>query len=238
MPHLVLASGSPRRQAFLAALGMQFRIDAADVDESALPSETPDMLVLRLSESKARAVATRHRNAVVLAADTVVVLDGKILGKPADSTDATRMLQALRGRMHEVYTAVSLACSPALHASAASDLTVKSGALDCPVDAIEAEARLCRSRVWMRDYRDAEIQAYVATGDPLDKAGAYAIQHPAFAPVARWEGCYAGIMGLPLGMAGALMRRAGVAVPADIVDVCELSSGPNACCLRRLPDQC
>jgi septum formation protein len=240
MQKLVLASGSPRRQAFLAALGLHFTIDAADVDENALPSETPDLLVLRLSEAKVRAVATRHRDAVVLAADTVVVLDGQILGKPADPADARRMLRALRGRMHEVYTAVSLACpeTPSLFAPATSGPIEMAGTVDCPGDAIEAEVRICRSQVWMRDYSDAEIAAYVASGDPLDKAGAYAIQHPTFAPVARWEGCHASIMGLPLGMTGALMRHAGVAIPADIIDVCELSSGPNACCLRRLAKQC
>ncbi len=230
MAHLVLASGSPRRQAFLASLGLRFTVDAADVDESALPSETPDRLVLRLSESKARAVSGRHTDAVVLAADTVVVLDGYILGKPSDPAGAVRMLQALRGRMHEVYTAVSLACSPALPAPTA--------AVDCPGEVTDSTARLCRSQVWMRDYGEVEIDAYVATGDPLDKAGAYAIQHPWCSPVARWQGCYASIMGLPLGLAAALLRGAGIAIPADIVEVCELSSGPNACCLRRLSDRC
>jgi predicted house-cleaning NTP pyrophosphatase (Maf/HAM1 superfamily) len=91
----------------------------------------------------------------------------------------------------------------------------------------------------MRDYTDAEIRRYVATGDPLDKAGAYAIQHPAFAPVAAWEGCYAGIMGLPLGVAARLLGPAGVVIPAGrVIATCEAASGAGACCLRGLPARC
>ncbi len=236
MPHLILASGSPRRQAFLTALGLRFTIDAADVDEGSLPGETPPALVLRLSRAKARAVAARHQDALVLAADTVVVLDERILGKPEGPADAARMLAALRGREHQVYTAVSLACAPAPRPAAGRPANLAAGA--CPDDLPEPPAHLCRSQVWMRDYSAAEIQAYVASGDPLDKAGAYAIQHPTFAPVARWAGCYAGIMGLPLGLAADVLRGAGVALPADLAAVCESSSGPGACCLRRLPREC
>ncbi len=206
-PPLILASGSPRRRALLAALGLTFTVDSADVDEVPLPGETPDALVCRLCRAKAEAVAHRRPGAVVLAADTVVVLDGAPLGKPADSEEAAAMLRALRDRTHQVYTAVCVAGDGGL------------------------AARLCVCDVTMRAYSDAEIAAYVATGDPLDKAGAYAIQHPAFAPVARWEGCYAGIMGLPLRLAADLLGAAGVTVPADVVAVCEALSGQR-CCAR------
>ncbi len=141
---------------------MSFNIDAADVDETALPGEPPDALACRLCRSKAAAVAARHPGATVLAADTMVALDDMLLGKPADALDAAAMLRLLRGRTHQVYTAVCVANDGSL----ASQLSI--------------------SDVTMRPYSDAEIAAYVATGDPLDKAGAYAIQHPVFAPVAAW----------------------------------------------------
>ncbi len=198
----------------MRGLGLDFRIEAADIDETEHPGEAPNALVCRLSREKAEVVARRYPEAAVLAADTVVVLDGVILGKPADAADAGRMLRRLRGRVHQVYTAVSVACETGL-------------AGEC-----------CRSDVWMRDYRNAEIAAYVATGDPLDKAGAYAIQHPAFSPVERWAGCYASIMGLPLGLAARLLGHAGVAVPNDVIDVCEQSSGAGQCCLRKNPPGC
>lgn len=204
---LILASGSPRRRALLAALGLTFAVDSADVDETPLPGESPGALVCRLCRAKAEAVALRHPGAVVLAADTVVALQGTLLGKPADSEEAAAILRALRNRTHQVHTAVCVA---------------RDG---------ELTARLCVCDVTMRAYSDAEIAAYVATGDPLDKAGAYAIQHPAFSPVARWEGCYAGIMGLPLRLAADLLRAAGVAVPADVAAACEALSGQR-CCAR------
>jgi len=175
-PALVLASSSARRQELLAALGLAFVTAAADVDEAQLPGEAPSELVQRLSASKARAVAGLFPEAVIIGADTVVVLDGVVLGKPSGAADAARMLRALRSREHQVFSAVT-ALRPAEGRSA---------------------VELSESRVWMRGYSDDEIAAYVAGGDPLDKAGAYAIQHPAFAPVERYIGCYAGIMGLPL----------------------------------------
>jgi len=143
----------------------------------------------------------------VLAADTLVVLDGLLLGKPADADEAVAMLTRLRGRTHQVYTAVCLA---------------QDGVRD---------ARLSVSDVTMRAYSDAEISRYVASGDPLDKAGAYAIQHPWFSPVAAWTGCYAGIMGLPLRLARDMLHDAGMRVPGDVIEACEkLNEG--RCCTR------
>ena len=202
---LILASKSPRRQALLAALGLTFTVNAADVDGTPLPGEAPDALVYRLCRAKAQAVAVRQPHAVVLAADTLVALDGRLLGKPADPAEATEMLAALRDRTHQVYTAV------------------------CVAHAGEQRARLAISHVTMRPYSDDEIAAYVASGDPLDKAGAYAIQHPLFSPVAGWTGCYTSIMGLPLGVVTDLLREAGLPVVADVAGTCAGYGG--RCCL-------
>jgi septum formation protein len=205
MSDLILASQSPRRRQLLAALGLTFALDAADVDETPLPGEDPAALACRLCRAKAAAVAGRHPGAIVLAADTMVALDGMLLGKPADEFEATAMLRRLRGRTHQVYTAVCVAHGGSL------------------------ASRLSISDVTMRPYSDEEIARYVATGDPLDKAGAYAIQHPAFAPVAAWEGCYAGIMGLPLRLAGEMLAEAGPKVPGDVATVCGGLNGGRCC---------
>ncbi|OQA46690.1 MAG: Septum formation protein Maf [Chloroflexi bacterium ADurb.Bin325] len=211
-PSLILASRSPRRSQLLAALGLAFAVDVADVDETPFPDEQPAALVSRLCQAKAMAVARRHPAALVLAADTLVALDGQLLGKPADAGEAATMLARLSGRTHQVYTAVCVA---------------RDGVYD---------ARLSVSDVTMRGYSDAEIDGYVATGDPLDKAGAYAIQHPQFTPVAAWTGCYAGIMGLPLRLARDMLRDAGVDAPRDVVEACERLSG-GRCCARSEPSE-
>jgi septum formation protein len=207
---LILASQSPRRQALLAALGLTFTVDAADVDETPQPGEAPDALVCRLCRTKAQAVADRQPHAVVLAADTLVALDGRLLGKPADPAEATDMLRALRDRTHQVYTAVCVAHAGAQH------------------------ARLATSHVTMRPYTDQEIAAYVASGDPLDKAGAYAIQHPIFAPVAGWTGCYTSIMGLPLWLVTEMLAQVGIKTIGEVAEVCgELNGGK---CCSNAPD--
>ncbi len=193
---LILASSSPRRRQLLAALGHPFTIDAADIDESRMGEESPAAHVRRLAEEKARAVAARRPQDVILAADTIVVHQGRILGKPKDADDARAMLQSLRNEPHQVITAVAVSRADAI----VSDLDV--------------------STIIMRNYSDAEIDAYIASGDPFDKAGAYAIQNAAFAPVARLEGCYAGVMGLPLALTARLLAAAGL-VPAP--------SWPQAC---------
>jgi MAF protein len=174
----VLASNSPRRRQLLALGGWEFTVLPADVDENPLPGESPRAYVLRLAETKARAVPipSTDIDTLILAADTTVADGLDVLGKPADSKDAEAMLRRLRGRTHTVYTALAL-FRPA------------DGALltDC-----------CATQVPMRNYSDEEMGAYIASGDPLDKAGAYAIQHPGFKPVERQEGCFANVMGLPL----------------------------------------
>ena len=172
---LILASNSPRRRQLLALTGIPFIVLVADVDESLLATENPAAYVLRLAEAKARAVPA-DAGQIILAADTTVVNGSDILGKPKDEAEAAVMLKRLRGHAHQVYTGIAL-----FRRSDGVLLT-----------------DLCVTDVPMRDYSDGEVQDYVATGDPLDKAGAYAIQHSGFHPVARMDGCFASVMGLPV----------------------------------------
>jgi MAF protein len=187
-PRLVLASASPRRRELLRRLGLPFQVAVPAVDETPLPSEPPQQLAQRLAAAKATATLANLPAALVLAADTVVSLDGRSLGKPADAGEAVRMLQALRAREHAVITAVCLA---------------RAGA--------QPNVSACCTRVWMRAYTAAEIAAYVASGDPFDKAGGYAIQHPTFRPVERLTGSYTNVVGLPLGLVRSLLRAVGLA---------------------------
>ena len=206
---LILASRSPRRRQLLASLGVDFDVHTADIDESQRPGESPDSLVQRLAREKVQAVAVQRPNCVVLGADTVVVLDGQVLGKPVDAADATAMLRGLRGRDHQVLSTV-YACDET-HGLAAGALS--------------------ETLVTMRAYEDAEIAAYVASGDPIDKAGAYAIQHREFAPAAAIDGCFSGVMGFPLADVAEVLRAVGVAVDGEIVAACEPFSG--RCCASR-----
>jgi MAF protein len=197
---LVLASNSPRRRQLLALTGWDFTVSVADVDETPLQNESPAAYVLRLAQTKARTVAQRSASGrFILAADTTVVLGNDILGKPTHPAEAIAMLARLRGRTHQVYTAIALLRR--------DDNLLLSD--------------LCITDVPMRPYTDEEIRAYVASGDPFDKAGAYAIQHPDFRPVARMEGCYAGVMGLPLCHVVRLMRRMRLSPPADVPANCQ-----------------
>jgi len=195
---LILASGSPRRRQLLSLLGLPFVIKAAGVDEQTLAGESPSELVARVSQAKVRAASDVRHDELVVAADTIVVLDGRVLGKPVDPIDAVRMLQDLRGRAHLVYSGVSV-WHPA-------------------TDRLVYE--LAESQVWMRAYSDAEIERYVDGGDPMDKAGAYGIQHAGFKPVERVEGCWLSVMGLPLCHVQRALESFGVAVPADVPGSC------------------
>ena len=200
-PLLVLASNSPRRRRLLSLIGWKFTVSAADVDESLASNESPADYVLRLAETKARAtaVARADTDRFILAADTTVVDGSDILGKPRDSAEATEMLKRLRGHAHQVYTGIAL-----LRAS--DGLLLKD---------------ICVTDVPMRSYSDEEIEAYVQTGDPLDKAGAYAIQHPEFHPVTRMEGCFASVMGLPVCHVIRLMRQMDLQPDTDFFRSCE-----------------
>ncbi len=198
-PQLILASNSPRRKELLALTGWQFAVQPADIDESVLPDEAPDAYVLRLAESKARAVGLRAQpGQIILAADTTVADGMTILGKPADEDEARAMLTDLRGRMHWVYTAIGMFDS-------------QSGRMI---------SDLCGTRVWMRNYTDDEIVKYIASGDPFDKAGGYAIQHRGFHPVERIEGCYACVVGLPLCHVVRAGKQFGLHASERVADAC------------------
>ncbi len=200
MPLLLLASNSPRRRELLALGGWMFGVDAANVDESLLAGESPRNYVLRLAEAKARAVLPRARNEhVVIGSDTSVVIDGRILGKPVDVADARAMLSLLRGRSHQVFTGIAV-------------VRVRDG---------RALTDLCITDVPMRAYSDDEMDAYIRSGDPMDKAGAYGIQHAGFQPVARMSGCFASVMGLPVCHLANLLRQVGVSPRADVAGRCQ-----------------
>ncbi len=188
---IILASHSPRRRELLAALGIAFEVAGADIDESAAPGETAEEHVLRLAAQKAWAVSAKNPDAVVLGADTVVVADGAVLGKPADRKDAARMLGMLSGRTHEVLTGI---------------------AVIMPADE-NAYAQVVRTAVVMRALDPREIAAYTATDEPMDKAGAYAVQGAACAFVTRVEGSYTNVVGLPTAELIGLLTTLGAVEP-------------------------
>jgi len=196
-PSLVLASGSPRRRELLAALGVDFVVRPADVDETPRPGETPEALARRLALAKARAAA--RPGEVALGADTDVAIDGEILGKPADAAQARRMLRRLSGRAHEVWSGVALV------------------ELDAGGAPRREAVAATRSVVRFRELSEAQIADYAASGEPLDRAGAYAIQGGAAPFVAALEGELSNVVGLPLAATRELLARFGFATrqPAD-----------------------
>ena len=207
---LLLASKSPRRRELMALLGLPFEVTSADVMEAPHPGEGPAALVVRLSQAKARAVdgagwgrAGGIAGGIIIACDTVVAFEGDILGKPQDAVQACAMLQRLRGRSHTVCSAVTL-------------LAPATGYL--VTDAV-------RTEVSMRRYGNDEVAAYVASGDPLDKAGAYAIQHAGFHPVARLQGCYASVMGFPLCHLTRCLRAWQTGPTVDVPVACQVLTG-------------
>lgn len=196
--NVVLASNSPRRKELITLSGWICSNSPADIDETPGLNENPNDCVRRLAKEKASACINRN-NEIVLAADTIVVDNNKILGKPLDKKDACRMLKQLRGHSHQVMTAVAL--------------------LDPITGRMEEE--LCSTDVPMRNYTDAEIDDYVASGDPLDKAGAYAIQHAGFHPVENFHGCFASVMGLPLCHIKRMAKRIGGSVSGSLESECQ-----------------
>jgi MAF protein len=204
----ILASQSPRRRQLLARLGYPFEVVVPDVDEDVHLEAGPTTYVLRTAQQKAEAVAHKlpalrtTARTIVIAADTTVALDGAILGKPADGDEARRMLLALRGQAHEVHTGLCLAEAGGREVTAVHSTVVT-----------------------MRDYSTPEIDAYIATGDPLDKAGAYAIQHVEFSPMAALDGCYLNVVGLSLCGLIALLRQLGVPCRASRADLLALHDG-------------
>jgi MAF protein len=206
-PHLLLASQSPRRRQLIQLVGYPFSAISADVDESSVTHPEPAHNVVQTAELKAQTTATRIKSqtetTIIVAADTTVALEQQMLGKPADEAEAFRTLSALRGRTHKVHTGVVLR-------------EVRSGRM---IKGVHTAV------VTMRTYSDEEIAAYIATGDPLDKAGAYAIQHPQFQPVSHLEGCYLGVMGLSLCHLIELLAQFGVKRVADLSAIHQAHQG-------------
>ena len=182
---IILASGSPRRQQLLRQLGVEFSIQTAGIDETMFPDKKPEDEVARVSAAKARAIACALDD-IVISADTIVVADDTILGKPADAADAARMLRLLSGRAHTVMTGLSVR-----RGEAVSTTVVKTS-------------------VWFRQLTDGEIARYIATGEPMDKAGAYGIQGLAGVFVERLDGDYFSVMGLPVCTLGEMLQSCGV----------------------------
>jgi septum formation protein len=185
-PVLCLASASPRRRELLSQIGVSHLVAVADIDESVLPGETPRAYVVRLAREKARAIQRAGQQLPVLAADTTVVVDGKIFGKPRDRAQGVYMLGELAGRAHEVLTAVALANTQGV------------------------TERLSSSTVRFRKISPEECVAYWEAGEPRDKAGGYAIQGLGAVFVESLSGSYSGVMGLPLFETGELLRAAGI----------------------------
>ncbi|MBE0699896.1 MAG: septum formation protein Maf [Anaerolineaceae bacterium] len=209
MALLRLASNSPRRRQLLSLTGIPFTVHPVDIDECFHTGESPAEYVLRLARTKARAaLETVQTGEILLAADTTVADGQRILGKPADAADARDMLRSLRGRDHAVYTAIGVA--------------------DPGTGRLVSE--LCATQVWMRNTTDAEIEDYIASGDPFDKAGAYAIQNQAFHPVERIEGCYACVMGLPVCHVVRVLEGFGIRPTYDVAATCPEHLALNSPC--------
>jgi MAF protein len=202
---LLLASASPRRRELIKLLGLPVATTSADIDETPLDHESAAELAIRLSHEKAQRVLTAagHSASVIIASDTTVSLEDESLGKPIDAVEARSMLLRLRDRIHQVHTAITLI-----------DLTTERSITD-----------LATSDVRMRPYTDREIDAYIASGDPFDKAGAYAIQHSGFHPADQFNHCFANVMGLPLCHVVRSLRKLGIEPKADVPNACQAHLG-------------
>ncbi|MGI6368820.1 MAG: Maf family protein [Anaerolineae bacterium] len=176
VPAVILASQSPRRRELLSDLELPFTVDAPTGSETGRLGEAPEALAVRLAAAKAQEVSARAPGALIIAADTLVVLEGRVLGKPHSAEEAVEMLMRLRGRRHHVYTGLAL-----MYGGRGLSASL-----------------LATTPVQMRTYSDMAMRAYVATGEPMDKAGAYAVQSEVFDPVQRVENCWANVVGLPL----------------------------------------
>lgn len=190
MKKLILASSSPRRAELLKQIGLDFEIRAGNVDETPLPGLSPPELVRYLAEKKAAAVARQLNDGIVIAADTVVVWQGLLLGKPLDEDDAFAMLSRLQGSVHEVFTGIALAGARSGKSLVGHEQT----------------------RVFFRAIGEDEIRRYIAGGEPLDKAGAYGAQGRGAVFIKRLEGCYTNVVGLPLARLSLMLKEFGINV--------------------------
>jgi septum formation protein len=186
LPKIILASGSPRRAEILNSVGWEFTKDVPDIDESELPGESPENYVQRLAKNKAKTVAARYPGQLVLGADTTVVVDGAIIGKPTDLADARRMLEMLSGKRHEVLTGIAVVYDGNTYLG------------------------LQRTGVKFARMSEPEINFLAEMGDPLDKAGAYAVQAQAALFIEGIEGDYWNVVGLPISLVYELVKKAGV----------------------------
>jgi septum formation protein len=197
VPNLILASGSPRRSEILGFVGWDFEKHVADIDETEKPGESPGVYVQRLALEKAEAVALKHSGKLVLGADTTVVIDDKIIGKPVDLDDARRMLKMLSGRRHEVLTGVAL-----VKRMANDELQNK-----IEENGLKFAAGLQTTSVTFNEMNDEEIEYLVQQGEPLDKAGAYGIQAEAALFIEKIEGDYWNVVGLPVNLVYRLVKK-------------------------------
>lgn len=202
-PDFILASNSPRRRELLALLGIDFQVVPAEVDETPLPGEAASAYVRRLAAEKANWVSASlgkfgsNDESLIIAADTTVVDGDQILGKPNNPGEAEIMLGQLRARTHQVFSGIA---------------GIRNGKLVTDI---------CGTDVPMRDYSNQEMTAYIDSGDPLDKAGAYAIQHPGFHPVDHLEGCFANVMGLPLCHLVRVLQTFEISLDVDVPEACQ-----------------
>jgi len=202
---LILASTSPRRKDLLALLQVPFEVVEPDFVERLRQGLAPDAQARQFADGKAASCAARFPDRLVLGSDTLIALDGEVLGKPTDLADARTMLRKLRGRAHLIHTAVALR----RHADGIRDFGCET------------------VRVWMRAVDDAELEAYVHTGESLGKAGAYSIQGVGGRLIERIAGDYTAAVGLPLRLTADLLRRHGLAVPADVDELYRAKPYPN-----------
>lgn len=198
-------------------IGIPFQVHAANINEDQIVGELPIAYALRLAREKAQAIAMQYPQSYVLGADTIVVIDGEVLGKPKDQKDATRMLRLLSGHAHEVTTAVSLIApnfaapkTPSPSKAAPNTLTSKTVAPNLVAQGTLAETRASTTKVYFREIAEAEIQQYVAGGEPMDKAGAYAIQGGASRWTDRIEGEFSNVVGLPLSLVTEMLKISGL----------------------------
>lgn len=197
---IILASNSPRRKELLGLAMLPFTVDSADVDETVIPGEKPEEYVRRLALAKAGETAGRYgKDSIVLGSDTTVVLNDEIIGKPIDEADAARILIMLRGRSHQVYTGIAA-------------VNIASGTI---------VSRVIRTDVPMRAYTSDEMSAYIASGDPMDKAGAYGIQNSDFVAKTELSGCYASVMGFPICAVASMLMASGIQLEIGIEDRCQ-----------------
>lgn len=204
-PHLILASTSPRRKELLTLLGLPFEIIPPAISEKILGQESPANHVRRLALEKARSVATRHPASLVIGSDTVIELDGQILGKPEDLNEAQDMLTRLRGRCHLVHTGLALVAQN-------KQIT------DTWVETV---------KVWMKDFSDTDLQAYLKTRDSLGKAGAYSIQGEGAHLIEKIEGDYPTVVGLPLRKIAEILEQTGIELSARAEEIYRIKPYAN-----------